>query len=95
MTFKEWLSRWYHSPLVAKTAVAAFLKFGLQMAFWGLVLTGVMAIATFVPVPIVPEFQLFDDRFNTALGSLVLMFAAGEYCMFTLPASEIELQQQD
>lgn len=80
---------------MSRTAAAAFLKFGLQMAFWGLILAGLMTITTFLSLPIVPDFQLFGDRFNTVLGSLVLMFAAGEYCAFTLPASEIELQLQD
>jgi hypothetical protein len=95
VTFKEWLSRWYHHRGTPKTVVAASLKFTLQFLLWVVVLGTCMVAAFALPFPLLPVSELISRPAALLLGSAALSFTAAEFCMLTLPASEIQPQPPD
>jgi preprotein translocase subunit SecY len=90
MTFKERLSRWYHHRTMSKTAIGIVVKFLIELIFWFCVLATLLIVARFIPVPSIPNYELFNWQYWTILGSLTMLLTASEFCIFTLPASAVE-----
>ena len=94
MTFKEWLSRWYHHRTAWRSGVGAAVKFVVELVFWFVVMAILMSVGSFIPLDAIPDYQLFSNRFSIILGSMTLLLTTSAFCIFTLPPSEIEQQSQ-
>lgn len=95
MTFKEWLSRWFHHRSTGRTAVGTGIKFLTELTFWSCLMAVLLTVATFIPIPSIPEYKLFNTRFWLVHGSLTMAITISEFCIFTLPRAAVESGQQD
>lgn len=80
---------------MSKTAIGTVVKFLIELTFWFCVLAALLIVATFIPVPSIPSYELFNWQYWAILGSLTMLLTASEFCIFTLPASGVESGQQD